>query len=136
MPACHSQFYCHTQLDRPDGENDMLGYGSPDEVERLHIALANRNTLIGRLSYQVEDAQLTANGLRESLHRLNAENIRLRQQLGLQSLNPSHLPPRYPDSALAKALSRPASSLPDQGGLYALPPTPPMDVPGTVPKIE
>lgn len=136
MPACHSQFYCHTQLDRPDGENDMLGYGSPDEVERLHIALANRNTFIGRLSYQVEDAQLIANGLREWVHRLSIENTRLRRQLGLQSLDSGHLPPRYPDSALAKALSRPADVVADYGDRYELSATRHMDVPDSVPRIR
>lgn len=135
MPACHSQFYCHTQLDRPDGENDMLGYGSPDEVEQLHIALANRNTLIGRLSYQVEDAQLTANGLREWVHRLSIENTRLRQQLGLRSLNPPHLPPRYPDSALAKALSSPGRTDHTQGDYFTPPPKPPTDLTESLPKI-
>lgn len=136
MPACHSQFYCHTQLDRPDGENDMLGYGSPDEVERLHIALANRNTLIGRLSYQVEDAQLTANGLRESVHRLTIENTKLRRQLGLQSLNPGHLPPRYPHSAFAKALGARKPSAAGQHDLYELEPAPLMPVPDGIPTIK
>lgn len=94
----------HTSPDLPDGKNDMLGYGPPGEVELLRIALLNRSARMGKMQRELEDAQLHANGLLTMVHQLIAENRKLRDKLGMASLNPGHLPPRYPDSHLAKTL--------------------------------
>lgn len=97
-------YLCHTLIEQIDGQNDMLGEAPADEVERLRIALLNRTALAAHLSRECEDAQLKANDLLAWVKRLLAENRQYRQALGLESLDPGHLPPRYPDSALAKAL--------------------------------
>ncbi|APQ14683.1 hypothetical protein BJP27_24220 (plasmid) [Pseudomonas oryzihabitans] len=98
-------YICHTLIEQTDGKNDMLAEGPLDDVELLRIALLNRTALVARLSREVEDAQLKANDLLAWVQRLLVENRRYRQTLGLESLDPPHLPPRYPDSALAKALA-------------------------------
>lgn len=105
-------YLCHTLIEQIDGQNDMLGEGPADEVERLRIALLNRTALASHLSRECEDAQLKANELLAWVKRLLAENRQYRQALGLESLDPPHLPPRYPDSALAKALGATRSPIP------------------------
>lgn len=94
----------HTSPDLPDGKNDMLGDGPPGEVELLRIALLNRSARMAKMQRELEDAQLHSNGLLTMVHQLIAENRKLREKLGMASLNPGHLPPRYPDSHLAKTL--------------------------------
>ncbi|TCQ81601.1 hypothetical protein [Pseudomonas sp. JUb52] len=78
MPSYHSQFRYHTQTERPDGQNTMLGKEVAEEMNRLRIAILNRTSLIRRLSYQVEDAQLKANRLRQWALDLMKENAALR----------------------------------------------------------
>ena len=97
-------YLCHTLIEQTDGQNSMLGEEPVDEIERLQIALLNRTARVAHLSRECEDAQLKANDLLAWVKRLLAENRQYRQELGLESLDPPHLPPRYPDSALAKAL--------------------------------
>jgi hypothetical protein len=114
----------------------MLGEEVADEIERLQIAVLNRSSLINRLAYQVEDAQLKANGLRQWVLDLMKENAALRQQLGMASLNPPHLPPRYPDSALAKALGATRTSEADRTHYFIPPPAPAPDLPSWIPTVK
>lgn len=128
-------YICHTLIEQIDGQNDMLAEGPINEVELLRIALLNRTALVAHLSRDVEDAQLKANDLLEWVQRLLVENRRYRKALGLESLDPPHLPPRFPASALAKALSsKPADT--GQADLWALPSAQPKAVPDWLPKIK
>ncbi len=64
----------------------------------------NRSARMSKMQRELEDAQLHSNGLLTMVHQLIAENRKLREKLGMASLNPGHLPPRYPDSHLSKTL--------------------------------
>lgn len=82
----------------------MLDDIPQSEVDLLRIALLNRTARLARMSRELENAQLHANGLHDWVLRLMKENASLRRQLGKVSLDPPHLPTRFPDNALAKTL--------------------------------